>query len=304
MSENKTTLLSSLQYLDLKQNEAKVIIGMVKIGSYADASTIAKISNVPRPKVYPILQKLANENIIDSLVVEGGINHYKTPKIDIIINTLKKRNELKVNSALSFAEENLKSLNGSIEVETPDNLDFLVTKGKDRIIDQISDTLDKIGHGEQEIVMTIPISISRDLSKAIVQLLLDIKEKQSGKLNARILVNSQDYKVMQSLLDISSLRNNFLVIDFEHLKKTFEGQTPASRNSTPFILIEKFETFFASRPIFIVAGTEAAFIVIGENNMMISVKIQRSEFISFQQRFLSNLFELIQSFVSGISFQN
>lgn len=303
MSEPEAQLLSSLQSLDLKQNEAKVIIGMVKIGNYADASTIATISHVPRPKIYPILQELANENIIDSLVIEGGVNHYKTPKIESIISTLKKRNETKVNTALSIAEENLKGLNGSFEVEKSDKLDFIVIKGRERIKDEIQNTLEEIGQTDKAIMITIPVSISKYLSKAIFKSLLKIKERKSGNLNVKILVDSQEYKEIQSIMDINSLKNNFLVVDFEFMKNVFKRQQTNGNDAMPLILIEKFETFFSSRPIFIVAGTEAAFITIGNDNMMSSVKIQRSEFITFQQRFLSNLFDLLQTFVKGINFQ-
>ena len=72
MSETEAQIKSSLQNLDLTENESKIIIGMVKIGADTDASTIAKISHVPRTKVYAILQKLAEQNLIESLIVEGA----------------------------------------------------------------------------------------------------------------------------------------------------------------------------------------------------------------------------------------
>ena len=134
--------------------------------------------------------------------------------------------------------------------------------------------------------------------------MINITENKSGSLNAKILVNSKEYKELEDIIDISPIRNNFLVVDFEFLKQRFKGQRIGGENAMPFLLIDKFETFFSSRPLFIVAGTKSAFIGIGDSNMLSSVKIQRSEFISFQQRFISNLFDLIHTFVKETSFQN
>ena len=306
MSDNELQI-NSLKELGLTENQAKAIIGMVKIGTQSDATTIARVSNIPRSKIYLILQQLNELELVEIFPVEGGANYYSCLKIDSIILKLKEISDeriTKILSSLDFAEKNLKSLEKSEMIDSGDKLDFIVIKGKDRIIDQIQDSLEEIGQTDKEIIMTIPISISKDVSKAIFQTLINITEKKSGSLNAKILVNSQEYKQIEDLIDISPLRNNFLVVDFEFLKQRFKGQRIGGENTMPFLLINKFETFFSSRPLFIVAGTEAAFIGIGDSNMLSSVKIQRSEFISFQQRFISNLFDLIHTFVKETSFQN
>lgn len=294
--------ISSLKELGLTENQAKVIIGMVKIGSQSDASNIAKVSSVPGSKIYFILQQLTEMGLVEIFPVEGGANYYSCLSTDSIILKLKEISDQRINkivSSLNIAEKGLKSLEKTKKIDSMDKLDFLVMKGKERIVKQINDSLEKIAQNNTEIIMTLPISISKDLSKAIFQKLVIIRKNMSGPLKVKILINSQEYSELQALVDISSLLDNFLVVDFDLLKKMFEEQKTGGTNPMPLVLIDKFDLFFTSRPIFIVAGNEAAFIVIGENNMISSVKIQLTEFVMFQQRFLSSLFDLIQTFVKG-----
>ena len=177
-------------------------------------------------------------------------------------------------------------------------------KGKDRIINQIKDSLEEIAQGDEEIIMTLPISVSKVLVKAIIQTLTDISKTSSKPLKVKILINSTEYQEIKDSININTLIHNFLVVDFELLKKLGKGSSINNSNNMFLDLIMSFEELFSSRPIFLVAGTEAAFIVIGDNNVLSCVKIQHTDFVSFQQMFLGNVYNLVNTFVKGTSLQN
>lgn len=290
----------SLKELGLTENQSKCIIGMVKIGSQSDATTIAKVSNIPRSKIYLILQQLNELELIETFQIEGGNNYYKCLKIDDIISRLKDISAERINrinQALESAENTLKSLENIDQSENSEILDFVAIKGRDRIIQQIIDLIDQFHEPPVRILINLPFFTYKGVSIAVLDELLKISKNSKIKMNLDILVNEEEYNAIKKTYGADVLTGYFLAIKFPP-KANNSTQIPiklpiTSPSSNIFI---NLENLFDSRPFFLIVDNESAFIIIENDYTSTALRIQNKTFLQFQMDIINSLFAVVKQF--------
>lgn len=294
MANDENEIKISLQELDLTENEAKTIIGMVKIGTKCDAKNIYEVANVPRSKIYTTLKKLDELGLIMILPVEGGITHYESLPIDKILAILKKKKDQKIKLAIEKANANLKSVSSTINIESDEKLDYISIKGKERIIEQLKEIV-STSNQTSKITIFMPYLTYRDFSKAVLYTILEIAENKIKILDVTIIVNTEEYNEIEKDFDLSLIKDNFFVFDFT--KFGIKGPIKPSKipiNEPGPNFIENLFNIFASRPFIMLVGTEAAFFVIEDASVTTALRIQNETFLQFQQNMLQSLLEIIK----------
>ena len=295
--------ISSLKELGLTENQAKAIIGMVKIGVQSDATSIAKVSNVPRSKIYFILQQLTEIGLIESFQIEGSVNYYKCLKIESIISRLKELSDQKIKKiafALDATEQNLRRIENTESSDSNEKLDFVAIKGRDRIFEQITDLIDSYSDPNIRIIVNLPFFTY----KAVSLELLDKLENKCKKLiespNLEILVNKEEFEEIRKIKGPDFLKNYFLVAPLPLKdKKLFPNPVKLPITEPSNDLLTNLSNIFESRPFFMIIGTESAIIIIEKDYTSTALCIQNKTFLQFQQDIISSLFAVIKQFGKG-----
>jgi HTH-type transcriptional regulator, sugar sensing transcriptional regulator len=79
-------LISNLEKLGLTENESKAYIGLVSLRE-ASAREIHKLTNVPRAKIYDILQELAKKGFLE--IRQGTPTHFRAVDPKLLIGKIK-----------------------------------------------------------------------------------------------------------------------------------------------------------------------------------------------------------------------
>lgn len=299
MSDNELEI-SSLKELGLTENQAKTIIAMVKINTRSDATNISKVSNVPRSKIYLILQQLTEMELIETFQIEGGINYYKCLKIDNIIAKLKEFSDKKIDrisKALESTEDGLKNLENTEQLSNDEKLDFVAIKGTDRIIDQILDLLDSYHNPSIRIIVNLPYFTYKIVSTAVLDKLVEICKASSSTLDLTILVNKEELSEIKNISAYDLLNEYFFPAPIPPKdKKTITNKSKLPIKEPSDNIISDLSNLFESRPFFMIVGTESAFVIIEKDYTSTALRIQNKTFLQFQQDIINSLFAVIKQF--------
>ena len=153
MPFNDIKLINELKTLGLTQYEAQAFIALAKL-EYSDATTISKISNVPKSKIYSIMSMLEERGIITAsktgkIKPRGKI--YRILSLDDSINILKQP----INEAAESSLITLKNLYSSKE-ESNKKFDVWAINGIENIQILLNET---IKSAKEEILGILDINL-------------------------------------------------------------------------------------------------------------------------------------------------
>jgi sugar-specific transcriptional regulator TrmB len=115
MKVDENLLVNDLQVLGLTQNEAKVLITLIKLGGDTDAPKIAKLTKVPRTKIYQVLEGLIEKNIVMTTKTTKTNLYRLISTPDQIISDLERKLTNPINEAVKRTSSSIIDLASTIK---------------------------------------------------------------------------------------------------------------------------------------------------------------------------------------------
>ncbi|WP_306052491.1 TrmB family transcriptional regulator [Natronococcus wangiae] len=133
MTPNESEALEAFERLGLTNYEAKVFIGLHRIGS-GTARDVARVVDVPRSQVYSVAESLEERGLLE--VQQSSPIRYRPVRIEEARNTLEERFERERDRAFDYVSAVKQEPNGE---ETQE--DIWTVRGRDRVGDRVADIL-------------------------------------------------------------------------------------------------------------------------------------------------------------------
>ncbi|WP_265108160.1 TrmB family transcriptional regulator [Halosolutus halophilus] len=133
MSGDETGALEAFERLGLTSYEAKVFIGLHRIGS-GTARDVARAVDVPRSQVYGVAETLEERGLLE--VQQSNPIRYRPVSVDEAREILRDRFETEQERAFEYVEDVRTEPNGQEEQE-----DIWTVRGSDRVDDRVVDLL-------------------------------------------------------------------------------------------------------------------------------------------------------------------
>jgi HTH-type transcriptional regulator, sugar sensing transcriptional regulator len=133
-------LLSELQALGFGEYEARAYVCLLQRGPVTGYQ-LAKASGIPRPNIYPVLDRLEERGAVSRMTVEGGVRYVALPSEEML-----SRLEREVALKLEKAREGIEQLEVSPEVPQVWNIEgYEVMLGRAREMIDIAQELLLVG---------------------------------------------------------------------------------------------------------------------------------------------------------------
>ncbi|MFC4543348.1 TrmB family transcriptional regulator [Halosolutus amylolyticus] len=133
MSGDESDALEAFERLGLTSYEAKVFIGLHRIGS-GTARDVARVVDVPRSQVYGVAETLEERGLLE--VQQSNPIRYRPVSVDEAREILRDRFETEQERAFEYVENVREEPNGEEEQE-----DIWTVRGSDRVDDRVVDLL-------------------------------------------------------------------------------------------------------------------------------------------------------------------
>ncbi|MWG36912.1 TrmB family transcriptional regulator [Halomarina oriensis] len=186
---NESDALDALEGLGLTSYEAKVLVGLQKLGT-ATASEIARVTDVPRSQVYGTADSLEAQGLVE--VQNASPTRFRAVDLDEAMARLSERFERERRRATEYLREVRGSLADDGDEHRPD---IWVTRGADNIARRVEDL---VADAEQRVV--IGMSDPSQLTPGLVATLESLAE--SG---VRIVSVSENPVVLDRLAEIGAV---------------------------------------------------------------------------------------------------
>ena len=132
---DESDALDALEHLGLTSYEAKVVVGLQKLGT-ATASEIARVTDVPRSQVYGTADSLEERGLLE--VQNASPTRFRAVDLDEAMARLSERFERERRRATEYLREVQGSLSGDADEHRPD---IWVTRGADNVTRRVEDLL-------------------------------------------------------------------------------------------------------------------------------------------------------------------
>ncbi|MFD1561984.1 TrmB family transcriptional regulator [Haloarchaeobius amylolyticus] len=141
MTDDEGEALAAFERLGLTTYEAKVFIGLHRIGS-GTARDVSEVVDVPRSQVYGVAERLEERGLLE--VQQSNPIRYRPVDIDEARQILRERFENEQDRAFEYVEDIRRQPAGEEELE-----DIWTVRGRDRIDDRV---VDRIADAEERLV--------------------------------------------------------------------------------------------------------------------------------------------------------
>ncbi|MHA1215156.1 MAG: TrmB family transcriptional regulator [Candidatus Hodarchaeales archaeon] len=298
MTRNENQIIEDLQLLGFSQNESKVIIALIKLGTPAEAQLIAKISRVPRSKIYEVLKGLEKKQIILTDEIKKGANVYRlTRPPSAFIPQLQKNLIEKIHGAGQRSIETLKSLYSTVDDVEEGFHEVWLIKGKKTIIDVLKDAIDN----SEKYILT---NMFPEYIKQITPELISAKKRN---VEVRIAMLEDEVKKIPKHDQIGLLVPNSVGASFDKLKAIIKQIPYEKQYRSLHSILTNFHELLLERPNVLVVDPDTdhgtSILIINSKKsaeLLTAVQIQDADFISF----IVKLLELILKFAESTkSFQ-
>ena len=250
LDDEALSLVADLIQLGLKEYEAKVLIALVKSGRATSASKLAKISQVPRNKIYQILDSLIKLEIVEISEIIGSANLYNLLyEPDNLTKILKEQLTKPIERAAERIEYQLNQISSSIiEEEGEEELShqIQIIKGKQHIFRLLKNNLEGATHRIfSNMIPAFILPIKDELQKAKqrgVNVSLVLTDEELVKLSQEISLDSISHSVVGA--SVNKLRNISKYPIFDIMPVDLDG------------LLNPFEEFLRNRPNLIFIDSE------------------------------------------------
>ncbi len=291
---DEVLLLTDLQKLGLTQYESQALIALTKLGT-AEASRIAKVSNVPQSKIYEIMRQLERKGIITTEEMKGSANYYRflvEPSQAII--QLQENYTKPIRLASERAQSDLAKVYGTLGDETHLQHELWTIKGVVRIIK----TIEEMMESAQSLVFH---NFTPDYFIAAAPAMKAAKERG---VEVRAMMRSTDLEEIRKSLVPESIIDELMAGDFDKLREELTQVGPFLEGGSifPFIVVN-FETIIENRPNILIVDphddARKSLIVVrskDENIGAVGVEFINKDFIDFQMTFLGFIWELAAFF--------
>lgn len=286
MLQNDMKLVNELKILGLTQYEAQAFIALAKLGS-ADATTISKVSDVPKSKIYGIMTLLEERKIVSA----KNIGKTKPRSKVYRILSIKKAIEIlksPVNEAAEFSQKSLEKLYSSKE-KFGTKVDVWTVKELENI-QLIAQKM--INSTTEEILGMVTLDLFPELIESL--------KKKKNEVNIRFIMTENELGVFKEKYgDPEDFFSDYLTLGINFFQKLSE--LPMINKKIDFKHVFSLtEKFFESRPSIIITdpSTEETKSLIflkhpKPNKNAMGVQIINKNLAEFQYNFMQVLWEIL-----------
>ncbi|MHA2270511.1 MAG: TrmB family transcriptional regulator [Candidatus Hodarchaeales archaeon] len=296
---DEAILLTDLQKLGLTQYESQALIALTKLGT-AEASRIAKVSNVPQSKIYETMRQLERKGIITTEEMKGSANYYRfllEPSQAIL--QLRENYIRPIKLASERVQGDLTKIYGTMRDKAHLQHELWTIKGIDRIIR----TIEEMMESAQSLVFH---NFTHEYFIAAAPAMKAAKERG---VEVRAMMRSADLEEIRKSLVPESIIDELMAGDFDKLREELMQVGPflAGGSMFPFI-VDNFQTIIENRPNILIVDpnddVRKSLIVVrskDENIGAVGVEFINKDFIDFQMTFLGFIWGLIAYFGKSMS---
>jgi sugar-specific transcriptional regulator TrmB len=296
---DEALLLTDLQKLGLTQYESQALIALTKLGT-AEASRIAKVSNVPQSKIYEIMRQLEGKGIIATEEMKGSANYYRfLLEPSQAIFQLQESYTKPIKLASKRAQNDLAKIYGILGDETHLQHELWTIKGIDRVIKTI-----------REMVESAQSLIFHNFTpEYFIAAAPAMKAAKERGVVIRAMMRSADLEEIRKSLTPESTVDELLAGDFDKLREELTQASPFLEGGFMFpFIVDNFETIIENRPNILIIDpnddTRKSLIAVrskDENIGAVGVEFINKDFINFQMTFLGFIWELVVFFGERMS---
>jgi sugar-specific transcriptional regulator TrmB len=205
-------LLDDLQILGLTKNEGKVLTTLIKIGSSSDATRIAKISGVPRSKIYQVLEGLETKKIVVMDEIKRSANRYRlalnpSELIPFLQNTLVQP----IEKAAERSANNLMTISNTLQEEEGIH-EVWIVKGQHHVFQIMKEMIDSANR----------MIISNMFPYYVEPIVSNLKHAKNRGLQLRLIMLDEEFKQLANSINADSLSEDVTGISFEKLQDSVD----------------------------------------------------------------------------------
>jgi sugar-specific transcriptional regulator TrmB len=250
MKSPETILEDDLLSLGLTKNEGKVIIAMVKIGTPVEAPKISNISEVPRSKIYQVLEGLIEKSIIIKGVVQGKANIYRLLFDSAeIITQLQNQLLHPIEEAVERSIKNMNEISNTMAESVEGIQDVSLIQGQKHIERIIKLKIDS----SRASILT---NITPEFIKPIAENFRTAKERG---VDINVLMLEEETESLSEAMNIEEISSTVIGINFEKLSLIVDNIPEIISPSIKLNLmniITSFGIFLGNRPILFLIDKE------------------------------------------------
>lgn len=282
-------LEDNLKEFGLSTYEARVLIALIKIGKPTNVAKLFEISNVPRTKIYEVLDSLIERKIVSKESFIGRTNIFSLiPTPEEVINTLYRNKtvplELTKNNASKLVSKLHKSEGGIDDEER----EIWIIKGEEHI-NRIEREL--IDYAQKEIYSNVFLHFIRPILPNLA------KAKKRG-VSTTLVMFEEEVTEIEKESSLENISTNYTGINFGQFSNTIKELPFPGEIKDLASLAVLFYKLLKNRPNFLLIDpktkNENALLIIRsiDPSETMAVHIKNREFIIF----IYDLFELIFAF--------
>ncbi|MHA2154253.1 MAG: helix-turn-helix domain-containing protein [Candidatus Hodarchaeales archaeon] len=245
------SLVSDLVHLGLKEYEARVLIALVKSGRSLPASKLVSVSQVPRNKIYQVLESLIGLELAKMDEITGSANLYsllyEPEKLSLI---LKKQLTEPIENAATRVQDQLTLISNSLEEEGNEEElihQVQIIKGRHHIFRLLKKNIE----GAKTKIFTNMLPVFVLLIKDELE-----KAKQRG-VNVSLVLTDEELVILSREVSLDLIAHSVTGASLSKLRDISKLPIFDQKVIDFSILIDPFEKFLKNRPNLIIIDSES-----------------------------------------------
>ncbi len=279
MKNDDKQLISDLQLLGLTQNEAKVVIALIKLNCEATVPQITPLAGVPRTKIYEVLNGLQEKNFVNCTEFTGRTNLYQlTTASNQIIADLQKNLVQSINTAAARSADAISRL---VPTSKDQSEEIGLIKGLSHIKRILSE---KIDNADIEI-------ISNAFPMFLVPILDPLIRARSRGIDIKLIMLDEEVAQLPETYRIQ-LSEHLSGISFKHLSQHLEFIPEEFKD-----ILQLFQELLLTRPNVLMVDPDTpnavAFLFLqseADSTVINAIQVSNQDFIAFTIKLMNLIF--------------
>jgi sugar-specific transcriptional regulator TrmB len=249
MEDKNSSLVTDLVILGLKEYEARVLVALVKSGRAMPTSKLTSISQVPRNKIYQVLDSLINLGVIKVDEITGSANMYGLLyEPENLVTLLKQQLTDPIENATIRVLDQFEQISSTFVYEENDELihQIQIIRGKQNIFRLL----------RKNIEMATDQIFSNILPLFILPIEEELKKARQRGVNVSLVLTDEEFQTLSKDILLNEISNSITGISLNKLENILNLPIFETMGVNLDKLIDPFGKFLRNRPNIVMIDSE------------------------------------------------